>query len=127
MRALAVWLLLVPVAYADSKSKPKPAATPEARIEALVRANLAAAAARDNSEFGVTDTAVIYLTMGNKPTIDDTQRLSDNFYADLQATVTHTVDKVIVSVDTARGIAWFQAPYKVTMSGDHGNGVETFT
>jgi hypothetical protein len=98
----------------------------QAQVETLVHDNILAISLdqRDSAKLGTTPTTVVFLTSGTRAVVDDTDRLVDNFYGDWQLSVKHAPGKPIVIVDDAKGLAWFQSPYRATVSGQDPDGKE---
>jgi hypothetical protein len=96
-----------------------PPVSAKAQIEKLVRGNVVAVAQHKHTaaEISLADDVLVYMELGTKPAVDADTRLGDTFYADNQATVEHAPETVDVVVDEPAGVAWFDATYRVKVTG----------
>lgn len=95
-----------------------------AAVEAVVRKNIVELGKlADDDELGFAADAIVISEMGSTIDLDEedgcvTGAVANAHYGCMQSEITHEPGAIALGVDDARGIAWFQAPYIVTFTGE---------
>lgn len=133
IRALLIAsLVCAATAAAGPGGKPagKPAGKPDPKAEAIdaVRSHVEGLADLENNP-GLADDAIVLLPdgeVGDLKQVGCVEGVSNQFYGCLQASIKHALGKVEAVVDPAHHVAWYVAPYRVTITGeDPDTGKET--